>query len=172
MATLLMGCEHSFTYKVWHADEFRHVREPSTNAAVAVYFAPARKDYLVAYDSLRDGDNTPRRQAYFLGEYQSHINETSKPRFASTNQPGLVPVPVNGDTNVLPCAEFQKQLTVHTADGNIGPYDLPTYRESAGTAEKVALTPLAVVGDASVVALILGVIGAIAYAGGCVNCGH
>ena len=172
LAPLLAGCEHSFTYTLWHQDEFRHHREPATNPAVAVYYAPQRKDYLVAYNSLRDGDHTPRRQAYFLGASEVRVSEHQKPAFVSTNGWQLQPVPVNTATNVLPYAGFDRRLTIHTAAGDIGPDALPSYPESNGTGAKVALTPLAVAGDVTCVALIVGFFAALAYAhsGSSVSC--
>lgn len=166
-AACLTGCgahRESFTYKLWHMDEFRHVREPSADAAVAVYYAERRKDYLVAYNSHRDGGDRPRREAYFLGDYQSKLGETKQPRLVSTNRLHLVPVPMSAATNVVPRAEFDRQLTIHSAAGPIGPYALPAYAESDGTVVKTVLTPLAVVGDATCVSLIVGLVALAAYA--------
>jgi hypothetical protein len=171
----LTGCglhRESFTYKLWESDEFRRWREPVTNAAVAVHYAPARKDFLVTYYSLRDGAQVPRQQAYFLGDYEEHRVEASKPRLISRPDMELVPVPVNGATNLLPYATFDRQLTIQTASGQIGPYALPTYVESEGTVVKSALTPLTVTADAVCVSLIVAFFAALSYAcgGGCVSC--
>ena len=165
--TALTGCglhRESFTYKLWHTDEFRHWREPATNAAVAVDYSPARKDYLVTYNSLRDGDNTPRRQSYFLGDYQARLLEEKKPRLVSTKKLALVSVPLNSATTP-PCAHFEHVLTIHTTEGEIGPYPLPTYVEADGGFVKTALTPLTVIGDVTCLSLIIGLIGVFAYAG-------
>jgi hypothetical protein len=164
--TALTGCglhRESFTYKLWHTDEFRHWREPATNAAVAVDYSPARKDYLVTYNSLRDGDNELRRQSYFLGDYQSRLPEKRKPRLVSTKKLELTPVPVNGATNP-PCAHFDKALTIHAPEGEIGPYPLPTYVEADGAFVKTALTPLTVTADVTCVSLIVGLFAAVAWA--------
>jgi hypothetical protein len=167
MAAMLAGCgvhRESFVYKLWHNDEFRHVREPATNAAIAVFYAPDRKDYLVAYNSLRDGDNKPQRLAYFLGEYESMPVEKRKPSFISTDLARFTAVPVNEGTNVLPYAVFDTRLTIHTSNGDIGPYVLPTYAETEGNGIKAALTPVAILGDVGCVSLILACVGAIALA--------
>ena len=162
----LTGCglhRESFTYKLWHTDEFRHWREPATNAAVALDYSPARKDYLVTYNSLRDGDNTPRRQSYFLGNYQSRLLEEKKPRLVSNKKLALVSVPLNSTTNP-PCAHFEHVLTIHSTEGEIGPYPLPTYVEADGAFVKTALTPLTVIGDVACLSLIIGLFGLFAYA--------
>ena len=162
----LTGCglhRESFTYKLWHTDEFRHWREPATNAAVTVNFSPARKDYLVTYNSLRDGDNTPRRQSYFLGDYQARLLEEKKPRLVSTKKLELTSVPLNSATTP-PCAHFEHVLTIHTPEGEIGPYKLPTYVETDGAFVKTALTPLTVIGDVTCLSLLIGLIGLIGFA--------
>ena len=171
----LTGCglhRESFTYKLWESGEFHHWREPATNAAVAVHYSPARQDFLVTYHSLRDGGQAPKRQAYFLGDYEAHRVEERKPRLISKPRLELWPVPVNGATNLLPYATFDRQLTIQTAAGQIGPYTLPTYAESEGTTVKSALTPLTVTADAVCLSAIVAFFAALAYAhgGGCVSC--
>jgi hypothetical protein len=164
----LTGCG-CFTQELWQTEEFRHWREPATNAAVAVYYSPARKDYLVGYNALRDGDNDLQRQYYFLGAYHSRQKEKSKPRLVSPKRLKLVAVPLNSATNP-PCAHFDKTLTIHTPEGMIGPYPLPTYVESDGTLVKTALTPVTVLGDITCVSLVVGLLGLYAYAGGWGSC--
>ena len=68
-----------------------------------------------------------------------------------------MPVPVNVGTNP-PVATFDHALTIYATNGTIGPYPLPAYIESKGTAVKVALTPFTAAADLTVVGLILGVI--------------
>jgi hypothetical protein len=173
LVVLLPGCEHSFTYKLWQQDQFRHHREPATNAAVAVYYAPRQKDFLVAYNSLRDGDSAPRRQAYFLGANEALVRDHQKPKLTATNRLVLEAVPVNLDTDAVPRAQFHRELIISTEAGDIGPYALPVYVESTGTGTKAALTPLAVAGDITCLAFIAGFFAVLAYAhGGCHDCGH
>ena len=172
LVLLTPGCESSFTYKLWKTDEFRHVREHATNSTVTVYYELKRKDYLVSYDSVRDGGDAPRRLNYFLGENHERISERKKPHFVSTNRLALSAVPLNESTNMPPAATFDGTLTIYTDRGQIGPYPLPTYEEASGTGTQVALTPLAVTGDLLCLSAILALVGAYVYASGCWNCGH
>lgn len=167
MIAILTGCglhRESLTYKLWESDTFQHWREPATNSVPTVHYAPARKDYLVTYNSLRDGDDKPRQGSYFLGDYEASRGGKRKPRLISGSRLELVPVPVNGATNVLPYATFDRKLTIQTSEGSIGPYALPTYAESEGTAAKSALTPLAVTADVACLSLIVACLAAFAYA--------
>ena len=166
---LLTGCTSSFTYKVWHTGEFRHVREPAANPALAVFFEPQRKDFLVAYDSVLDGGDDPRRLNYFLGENERPVAERRKPHFTSTNGSVMIAVPVNGPTNNRPVAIWDKdpakELTIYTDAGGIGPYPLPVFEETNGNGVRVLLTPWAVVGDAACVSAILGLFAVFACPG-------
>ena len=152
---LLTGCTSSFTYKVWNTGEFRHVREPATNAALAVFYEPQRKDFLVAYDSVLDGGDDPQRLSYFVGENESRVVGRRQPHFSSTNDFVLITVPLNRPSHGLPAAFFEKELTLHTDAGVIGPNPLPIFEETNGNTTRVLLTPLAVVGDAALISAVL-----------------
>ena len=155
LALLLTGCTSSFTYKVWNTGEFRHVREPATHPAPAVFYEPHRKDFLVAYDSVRDGGDDPRRLHYFVGENENRVSERRKPHFTSTKGAALIAVPLNDSAHQLPTATFRNELTIYTVAGVIGPDPLPVFEETNGNTTRVLLTPFAVVGDATLVSAIL-----------------
>jgi hypothetical protein len=169
LAFCMSGCESSFTAQLWKTERFRHYSQPAPDPAVAVFYSPRRKDYLVAYDAT-DGFLSNRRN-YYLGENVEQILDQKRPRFASTLLSRLEPVPVNQGTNVLPSAQAGNWVTIHTDLGQIGPYPLPKYEDRRGTAIQVALTPVAVVGDVALVSLIVAVAAGIGVAlGSCVNC--
>ena len=59
VVVLVTGCEtarEGLTGSLWQTHHFTHFREPAAEARPAVFYAPAFDDYLVAYDSLRDGE--------------------------------------------------------------------------------------------------------------------
>ncbi len=163
IAALCAGCktcqEHTLTGKLWNSHEFAHFREPAREPRVAVFYAPAFDDFLVAYDSFRDDEDAARRLNYFVQANERHLADNTQPNFVSTNGLNLVSVPLNGATNILPYATYDARFTIHTAEDRLGPYPLPSYKESDDVIIKSALTPLAVTGDATVVGFFLGVIG-------------
>ena len=165
LALLLTGCTSSFTYKVWNTGEFRHVREPAPNPAPAVFYEPQRKDFLVSYDSVRDGGDDPRRLHYFVGENENRVSERRKPHFTSAKGAALIAVPLNDATNHLPAATFRKELIIYTAAGVIGPDPLPVFEETKGNTTRALLTPFAVVGDAALISAILALFGVFACPG-------
>lgn len=160
---LSAGCEHTLTGKLWNSDGFAHFRAPAPEPQVAVFYAPAFDDFVVGYDSVRDGGEVPRRQSYFAVSNERNLWYGKMPQLISTNELNLIPVPLNGNTNVLPHATYDRSLTIYTKDDRFGPYPLPTYKETEGIAAKVALTPLTVTGDATVAAVILGFMTFIAW---------
>jgi hypothetical protein len=153
VAVLMTGCESSFTYKLWKTEEFRHVREPASDPSVTVSYSERQKDFLISFDSVRDGGDAPQRLNFFLGENQERIEVRQKPNFIGTNKLVLMPVSLNAEKNILPRAIFEQRLTIYTATGEIGPYALPHYAESTGVTAKILLTPLAVAGDVTCVSL-------------------
>jgi hypothetical protein len=162
-AMLLAGCEtckeSTLTGKLWHSHQFTHFREPAPEPRVAIFYAPAFNDFLVVYDSFRDDEDASRRLNYFVQANERQLADHAQPDFVSTNGLNLVSVPLNAATNILPYATYDLRLTIHTSAERLGPYPLPEYKESDGLIIKTALTPLAVTGDATVVGLILGVVG-------------
>jgi hypothetical protein len=162
IAALLTGCktckEDTLTGKLWYSHQFTHFREPMPDPHLAVFYAPAFNDFLVAFDSMRDDEDSPRRLTYFIQANERHIADHEQPDFVSTNGLNLVFVPLNAATNILPYATYDALLTIRTSEERLGPYPLPNYKESDGLAVKTALTPLAVTGDATVVGLVLGAV--------------
>ena len=146
---------------MWNSHQFTHFREPASDPQVAVFYAPAFDDFLVAYDSARDDEDAARRLNYFVQANERNLADHAQPSFVSTNGLDLVLVPLNGATNVLPYATYDALLTIHTSAERLGPYPLPNYKEADGVIIKSALTPLAVTGDATVVGLVLGMVGLI-----------
>ena len=168
VAALFTGCEtakEGLTGSLWQSHHFTHFREPAPEARLAVFYAPAFDDYLVAYDSVRDDEDEPRRQSFFVIANEANLASHKKPSLISTNGLGLVAVPLNGATNVFPHATYDSRLTIRTAEERFGPYPLPNYKESDGVAIKTALTPLAVAGDATIVGLVLGAVFGVAWWG-------
>lgn len=158
-----VGCQHSLTGKLWSSDGFAHFREPAAEPHVEVFYTPEFNDFLVAYDSVRDGGEEPRRQTYLAIANERNIWNRKMPRLLSTNGLNLVSVPLNGETNVLPYATYDQSLTIYTTGERLGPYPLPNYKETDGIAAKTALTPLAVTGDVSIAAAIVGLLAFIAW---------
>ncbi len=129
LALALTGCQcitkNSLSGRLWTSDDFSHHRMFNLHAPVALFHSPTRNDFLFAYTERRDDDKEPKPRAYFVHENNEAIANQRSPGFVSTNQPGLVPVLVNGDITLLPRAILGEQLSIHTTNETRGPYALP-----------------------------------------------
>jgi len=67
------------------------------------------------------------------------------------------------------CSSNFCTFTIYRGGLALGPCDLPVFKDQRETAIQVALTPLAVTGDASVVAACAGYLWAMGHSGGCMD---
>ena len=164
-------CEDSLTARVWTSGDFQHFREPATSPRVQVFADEQRKDFLVTYVEVRDTTEAPRLRAFYLGENTRRLLERRKPKFVDPKiANNLQAVSVNGKSQQVPFARFDNELTVHTDQGDIGPFSLPTYEVRSGVAARVMLTPFAVAGDVVIGAVIVGSVVGLAYLYSAAHC--
>lgn len=161
IAIALTGCEciqnHSLTHHVWNNSSFQRFREPAPAPKIEVFADAERKDFLVVYDEVRDTTEDLQRRAFFLGANQSRLADQRKPSFIDPKlAANLERVPLNGNTNKFPFATFDKELTIHTDKGVIGPSDLPAYENNSAKALRILVSPFAVTGDVVIGALLVG----------------
>ncbi|HWY77045.1 MAG TPA: hypothetical protein VN281_15585 [Verrucomicrobiae bacterium] len=153
----------------------RKVYHPSETKDVSLWFSPSRRDLLVRYcEDVNDSTNSQLR-AYWLFASTNSASSTEAPIFVNqTNYDELVSVPVLGsrkglkdvDSETGYCAidrnrglsfdfRYRESLEVWRDGGKIGKFKLPEYTEWEGrNTWRVALTPLAVTGDAALTACI------------------
>lgn len=150
------GCA---TKAVWTNEKCRPTAEPHLNLAES----PETLNVLVQYDEQRGGSTNILRNAYWLFTTQTNV---SRPKFVGrpqTNCLASIPVftdtvggapPTNGWYAVQTCD--QQGFALFWNNVAFGDFNLPVYTNGLhSTAGKVALTPLAVAGDAVIVASVL-----------------
>jgi hypothetical protein len=168
---LLTGCEtireHSLTGKLWNNGDLAKFREPPPYPHLNIYADDTKNDLLVEYNEAGEGGTKTRRRSYYLRENEARLVEKKKPHFVSNpDKRGLRPLPIvlvpEVSTNP-PAGPWQvaaekedRVFTIYESTNRFGPHDLPVYANASGTAIKVGLTPLAVVGDVTIVAVIAG----------------
>jgi hypothetical protein len=175
---LVSGCEtvqkYSLSYKLWNNSDLSKWSEPSPNPRLAIYESPDHTKLLVEYDAYSEKHSMIKRQAYDLQANQARISAGKVPKLVHlAAAAGMTSIPVieaatiatnppTHLTNYAIISESGRQFTLHPQAERLGAFQLPAYPESSGTVVRVALTPLAAVGDtvmvgavASVVAFIL-----------------
>jgi hypothetical protein len=158
------GCA---TQALWDNENLEAVKEPADKPNLRLFDAKRHDDLLVVYDEYSERSNGIRTRAYWLNQNQTRVDQRRAPHFAS---PGLMqklsPVPVfyatPGETNwtfaFYAVVETNRQsFTLYCNNGNISRHDLPTYNDGKGRVEKIALTPVAVTADLTIIGGYLGV---------------
>ncbi len=164
-----------FTCRLWQDGTFESFYEPVTGANLEVYRSLKPQDYLVTYDESHETRDKVRRRAFYLNANLKRVNQGRKPHFVSPRKAvGLATVVVipeaevqsvattNGFASISISADGQR-LMVREPDGEKVEFRLPTYPAASGPALRVALTPLAVVGDTVLVASVVGIVFAYAW---------
>jgi hypothetical protein len=162
---LLPGCA---THYLWTESTLSEKYFPADQPHLQIYKLSA--DFLAVYD-----ESTPRgavkRRAYLVQANDRSNLPRKKPRFVEANlaEAGQ-PIPVfdrmpnaGATTNGLwgqRIGPFAFEL--HDGGSYLGSYQLPAYRGAANTTAQVAITPLAVAADVTVVAAVVWVV---AYGG-------
>jgi hypothetical protein len=173
----LTGCEdlknQTMTGRLWQGTGTWDHSEAAMEPGVKIYQTPDKNDFYVCYDEVRENDAVIKRRAYLLKANEARIESDHRPKFSSTSRlDGLQPLPLvtnvaptSGDSNtgmlVVLCPD-QIHFALLSGPKLIGVYHLPNYVNAKERAKRIALTPLAVTGDAAVytavAALLLGVL--------------
>ncbi len=160
-AMLVGGCA---TSKVWEAGQFARFHEPAKPSNLRLFDSSQRGDVLVEYDEWRDGDEKIRRRAYWLAENTARLQAQRNPRFVTAQHdadlspiPEIEARPVDGDvSNGHHCAIISNQdFVLYSGQTKIGSYELPVYADASGRVKQVAITPIAVAADLTIVGGVL-----------------
>ena len=172
---LLGGC---VTSKVWEEGQFARFHEPARPPNLLLFHSDQRGDVLVEYDEWREGDESTRRRAYWLGQNTARLQVGRKPQFVPVQHGAdLAPIPavaaplIHGEVAAeRGCAVISNQTFVlYTGENKMGAYELPVYRDASGRVKQVAITPLAVAADLTIVG---GFLFVWAWSSGWLNCVH
>jgi hypothetical protein len=175
----LTGCEsaqeYSLTHKLWSNEDFRKFSEPAPRPSLALFKADKQDDVLAQYDAYSEKHSRIERRAYFLRANAAIVPAAKKPRFvAPALADGMKPIPLiafspDGVHNEPSAAEYarptrddSREFILYRPQGPPETFELPVYSEGGGFT-RVALTPLAVAGDAVMVCGVAAVAGFIAW---------
>ena len=167
---LASGCEtvqdYSLSYRLWDNSDLSKWSEPSSNPHLALFESPDHTRLLVEYDAVSEKHSAVKRQAYYLELNQARISSGKAPKFTQlAAAEGMIPIPVfeavaiatnppTQLTNYAVLSESGREFTLHPQAEHLGAFQLPAYPESSGTVVRVALTPLAAVGDTAMVGVV------------------
>lgn len=135
---------------------------PNQDADLRLYEAKQQKDLLVIYDEHSERKDAVRRRAYFLNAERDRLRRRQQPHFVSTNLAGqFPPVPVfkvlpgtNTGSAPLLYALYStntQSFMLYSNGCAAGQHDLPEYDDPVTRRERIALTPLTVPVDLTLV---------------------
>ncbi len=175
------GCqtyeEYGLTHKLWTDASLTDHYEPAGTPTLKTFRRPSSARMLVTYDERREKDSSMRRRAFFLPDNAKALAAQRKPSFTHpAPEAGWVEVPVIVAGQPAPAGPLYLKLAADSRSFTVvhdgvedGPHQLPTYVDQSSTAFRVAMTPVAVAADVTVVAVWCGVVALYLYAGGPFN---
>jgi len=154
------GC----TCALWQKNRLDAYNKPAPQPHLHLYQAVERHDVLAVYDefSERDGSHQPR--AYYLYLNDRRVEHGQKPWFVTTNLARqfppvpILPKPPEPGTNApdelyAVLSTNQIAFTLFSGPRPVSSHHLPHYPDAIGDVERVALTPLAVSVDTTLLEL-------------------
>lgn len=158
LLTLGSGCA---TNALWSNGNLEAIKEPASNINLRLFDAKRQNDLLVVYDEYSERNDGIHTRAYWLHENETLVNQRRAPHFANTNLMRNLPsVPVfdltpdktNSTSAFYAVVETNQQsFTLYSDSGKVGSHALPFYNDGKGKVEKIALTPVAVTADLTIV---------------------
>jgi hypothetical protein len=159
LLTMGSGCA---TKALWNNGNLEAVKEPANSINLRLFDAKRQNDLLVVYDEYSERNDSVHTRAYWLNENEARVNQWYAPHFAKTNlMRDLPPVPVfyelaSSERNLTQplyatVATNKQSFTLYSGNHEIGSHNLPFYNDGKGRVEKIALTPIAVTADLTIV---------------------
>jgi hypothetical protein len=160
---LTSGCA---TNALWNKTDLDAWNEPTQNADVRLFDARPKKDFLVVYDEYSERHDSIHTRAYFLNQNKKRVAQGQKPHFVSARwSHKLPPVPIfqtwpESDTNFSQTiyaviSTNRQSFTIYSGKEKTD-YSLAVYNDGRGQTDRIALTPVAVTADLSIVGGFLG----------------
>jgi hypothetical protein len=155
---LTSGCA---TNALWNKAQLDAWNEPAANSKLQLFDASQQKDFLVVYEEYSERHDSTRTRAYFLNQNEMRVEQGRKPHFVSAQlSRELPPIPVwetlpLANTNFPPTvyaviSTNKQSFTIYSNEQGTN-HDLPVYNDGWGRTDRIALTPVAVVADLTII---------------------
>jgi len=157
------GCA---TDALWNRTDLDAWNEPAQTTNVRLFDAGHKKDFLAVYDEYSERHDSVRTRAYFLNQNQKRIAQGQKPHFVSTRlSHKLSPVQIfqtlpESETNFSQTiyaviSSNRQSFTIYSGNGKAD-YSLAVYNDGRGQIYRMALTPVALSTDLTIIGGYLG----------------
>jgi hypothetical protein len=155
MAVLLFGSGCA-TQAVWEEGQFARFHQPAKPAHLQVFEAKDGAKILVTYEEETDESARRWRRGYWANLNEEPPENPFRPKFVGRKAvKGLRRVPVGEEAlrnnlSIVPINET-RGFTLYRDGRKVWDYSLPVYEDRSGQAKQIALTPLAVLADITIV---------------------
>lgn len=150
------------TAKLWQARDYVVPSPPDPKLTLS----QTPHGILAQYDASYEHDGKVRRLAYYVEPNMERIGKRQKPVFVNPTKAGsqiIIPILAPAKAQEPKPQLYAVYLPNDSAfsiycrgEEVLGPCELPVFKDPRLTAEQVALTPLTVVGDGSIVGACVG----------------
>lgn len=162
LSALLLGAEGCATHALWSEADLDTWNEPAENPNLRLFRTEKKKDFLVVYDEYRERNDATHARAYLLNANRHRLQQGQQPHFVSAKRQQKLPSVSIFHTNFPPgINEPQMFYAVANTNGpsfrifsneaEISFNELPVYNDGAGRAKRIALTPVAVTCDLTII---------------------
>jgi hypothetical protein len=153
---LANGC---VTHKLWTASALDEWNEPAPNPNLRLFEDTRRNDLLVVYSEFSERHSATCTRAFYLQQNLKPLAHHARLHFVNAHAAaGLAPVPVFCPAPTAPPGGIYAVATtnmvafaVFSDHKETGTYELPVYADGVGQRERIALTPVAVTIDATII---------------------
>lgn len=157
------GC----TYALWTDQDYEAFHQPARISGLRLYESKKHSDILVVYKEQSEHNEQIHTRAYWLNKNQIRVTRGDSPIFTTEktdqNLPAIpifnsMPTNKNSIQSIYALCKTNQSFALYSATGEVGSYNLPAYEGKRPAAEKAALTPVALAGDAAIAAAVAGLI--------------
>jgi hypothetical protein len=159
LLALAGGC---VTKALWDNEALEACRVPADKLNLRLFEGAPQTNLLVLYDEYSERNDAVHTRAYWLKDNQTQVDQHVRPHFAPFNSKDHLPsvpvfydpIPAGMDLPHGLCAVVatnKQSFTLYVDNQAVGSHSLPVYNDGKGRIEKIALTPVAVTADLTVV---------------------
>ncbi len=157
------GCA---TNALWNKTQLDEWNEPADNANLRLFDARCNNDFLAVYEEYSERHDSIQTRAYFLNQNQKGVAQGQKPHFVNAClSHKLPPVQIfqtlpesitNCSQTICAVISTNRQFfTIYSGNEKTN-YSLAVYNDGRGQIYRMALTPVAVTADLTIVGGFLG----------------
>lgn len=161
---LVLGCcvvlgSGCATRALWEEGQFTRFREPASRSNLEV-FQWSDSKVLVVYDEEADDGTRQKRRAFWADLNVEPPDNPMRPQFVRTESVNnlrrvpMVEVPTANDLCVV--TNNAREFTLFKDGEKVWLYPLPVYDDKSGRVKQIALTPLTILADITIVGGVIG----------------